>query len=103
MFSPQANATGPVTSAPGVRPLQHTNSFPSKGFGGPAIGGDPRANAGPRNPASAAGQKPFVPSYRLFEDLNVFGNTDGRVKMTGSGTSSISSGTMGPGMVGGRK
>jgi len=41
-------------------------------------------------PASATGQKLFVPSYRLFEDLNVLGNTNGKVKM-------------GPGMVGGRR
>ncbi|KAK7340011.1 hypothetical protein VNO77_20702 [Canavalia gladiata] len=53
--------------------------------------GDPRGNSGVRNPASATGQKPFVPSYRLFEDLNVFGNTN-------SGTSSSLSGSMGPGM-----
>ena len=62
------------------------------------------ANFGQRSPGSTgSGQRPFIPSYRLFEDLNVFGNTDGRVKMAGSGTSSGMSGTMGPGMVGGRK
>ncbi|KAG2404549.1 TOM1-like protein [Vigna angularis] len=39
---------------------------------------------------------------RLFEDLNVFGDTNGKVKMTSSsGSSSNLSGTMGPGMVGG--
>ncbi|KAK2361276.1 ENTH/VHS/GAT family protein [Trifolium repens] len=69
-------------AAQGVRPLQHNHSFSS-----PAV--DPRAGN--------SGQRPFVPSYRLFEDLNVFGNTDGRV----SGTSSNVSGAMGPGMVGG--
>nr|KYP38658.1 TOM1-like protein 2 [Cajanus cajan] len=77
--SPQGSTTASYTSAPGVRP------------------------SGVRNPTSATGQRPFVPSYRLFEDLNVFGNTDGRVKMTSSGTSSSLSGSMGPGMVGGRK
>lgn len=74
------------------------NSFPSRGISGSSVSGDPRGNSGPQNPASATGQKPFVPSYRLFEDLNVFGNTDGR-----SNTSSGLSGSMGPGMVGGRK
>ncbi|XP_057733634.1 TOM1-like protein 6 [Arachis stenosperma] len=84
--NPQANTTGPFT-------------FPSNGAGS-AVG----ANFGQRSPGSTgSGQRPFIPSYRLFEDLNVFGNTDGRVKMTGSGTSSGMSGTMGPGMVGGRK
>ncbi|XP_020970116.1 RNA-binding protein 33-like, partial [Arachis ipaensis] len=87
LFSnPQANTTGPFT-------------FPSNGAES-AVG----ANFGQRSPGSTgSGQRPFIPSYRLFEDLNVFGNTDGRVKMTGSGTSSGMSGTMGPGMVGGRK
>ncbi|XP_061357792.1 TOM1-like protein 6 [Gastrolobium bilobum] len=93
--TPQASTTL------GVRPLQHNYSFPSSGISG----GDPRGNSGLRTPpASGTGQKPFVPSYRLFEDLNVFGSTDGRVKMTSSGTSSsLSGGTMGPGMVGGHK
>ncbi|MED6148477.1 hypothetical protein PIB30_053575 [Stylosanthes scabra] len=85
--NPQANATGQF-------------AFPSNGTGGSPVG----TNFGQRSPGSTgSGQRPFIPSYRLFEDLNVFGNTDGRVKMTGSGTSSTMSGTMGPGMVGGRK
>eukprot|EP00256_Glycine_max_P051254 XP_014617227.1 TOM1-like protein 6 [Glycine max] len=88
--SPQTtNTAASYSSAPRVRPVQHNNSFPSRGSGGA--------------PASATGQKLFVPSYRLFEDLNVFGNTDARVKMTNSGSSSSLSGSMGPGMVGGRK
>lgn len=90
MNSTQANTTVSYPSAPGVRPVLHNNAFPAKvGIGG--------------TPASATGQKTFVPSYRLFEDLNVFGNTDGKVKMTSSGSSSNLSGTMGPGMIGGRK
>ncbi|KAK7374032.1 hypothetical protein VNO80_07455 [Phaseolus coccineus] len=88
--STQANTTVSYPSAPGVRPVLQNNAFPAKvGIGG--------------TPASATGQKTFVPSYRLFEDLNVFGNTDGKVKMTSSGSSSSLSGTMGPGMIGGRK
>lgn len=75
-------ATASYPPALGVRPSQHNQSFSSPGV-------DPRGGN--------SGQRPFVPSYKLFEDLNVFGNTDGRV----SGTSSNVSGTMGPGMVGG--
>ncbi|KAK7294810.1 hypothetical protein RJT34_17707 [Clitoria ternatea] len=98
----QANTTSSYTSPPGVRPMQQSYSFSNR-VGGSASGGDPRGNYGVRSPSSGTGQRPFVPSYRLFEDLNVFGNTDGRVKMTSSGSSSSLSGTMGPGMVGGRK
>ncbi|KAK7395013.1 hypothetical protein VNO78_15554 [Psophocarpus tetragonolobus] len=90
-ISTQTNTAASYSSAPGVRPVQHNNSFSSRGASGTPAS------------ATATGQRPFVPSYRLFEDLNVFGNTDGRVKMTSSGSSSSMSGTMGPGMVGGRK
>ncbi|BAT83951.1 hypothetical protein LR48_Vigan03g079700 [Vigna angularis] len=87
LISTQANTTVSYPLAPGVRtPVLHNNSLSARG----GVGG---------TPASATGQKTFVPSYRLFEDLNVFGNTDGKV----SGSSSGLSGTMGPGMIGGRK
>ncbi|KAH6757140.1 ENTH/VHS/GAT family protein [Perilla frutescens var. hirtella] len=49
-----------------------------------------------------AGQKPFVPSYRLFEDLDVFGNADGRFRPTSNATPSLS-GSTSQNMVGGRK
>ncbi|CAI9097191.1 OLC1v1033563C1 [Oldenlandia corymbosa var. corymbosa] len=41
---------------------------------------------------SPGGQKPFIPSYRLFEDLNVLGNNSngGRFKASGSNLSSTS-------------
>ena len=65
------------------------------------MNGDGRA-LGPRIPAPASGNKPFIPSYRLFEDLNVLGNTDGRLKMTSSAAPSLS-GTSSQGMVGGRQ
>ncbi|XP_019413354.1 PREDICTED: TOM1-like protein 1 isoform X2 [Lupinus angustifolius] len=83
--TPQANTTAsPYSPAQGVTPSQHNNSFPSR----------PQANPASMAATGQQNQKPFVPSYRLFEDLNVFGNnTDG------SSTSS----SMGPGMVGGRK
>lgn len=53
----------------------------------------------PRGNASAVGQTPFIPTYRLFEDLNVLGNGDGRYK-TNSSSPSLS-GTQS--VVGGRK
>ncbi|XP_019450378.1 PREDICTED: TOM1-like protein 1 isoform X1 [Lupinus angustifolius] len=90
--NPQSSTTASsYTPAQGVRPLQHNNSFPSRPIS------DTMGNSGPHsNPATGQqNQKPFVPSYQLFEDLNVFGkNTDGR---------SSKSSAMGPGMVGGRK
>ncbi|KAK9289743.1 hypothetical protein L1049_007902 [Liquidambar formosana] len=103
MFStPKANTSTSYMPMQGVRPAQQYNSFPARGSNGSAMHGDPQVNSSPRNPASAAAQKPFVPSYRLFEDLNVLGNVDGRFKMTSSASSSLS-GTSGQGMVTGRK
>lgn len=90
-MTPQANTTASYRPAQGI-------SYPFRGISGSAMSGDPRGNFGLGNSTSATGQKPFIPSYRLFEDLNVLGSADGR-----SSTSSSLSGTMGPGMVGGRK
>ncbi|XP_014497972.1 TOM1-like protein 6 [Vigna radiata var. radiata] len=88
LISTQANTAVSYPLAPGVRtPVLHNNSLSARG----GVGG---------TPATATGQKTFVPSYRLFEDLNVFGNTDGKVSGSSSG---LSGGTMGPGMIGGRK
>ncbi|GMI93059.1 TOM1-LIKE 6 [Hibiscus trionum] len=42
-------------------------------------------------------ENPYIPPYRLFEDLNVLGNGDGRLKMKSTASSSTQS------MVGGRK
>ncbi|XWS09475.1 hypothetical protein CRYUN_Cryun40dG0087800 [Craigia yunnanensis] len=97
--SPPVNAT---TSNPliGSRPLQHVNSFPVRGSNGAPMNGDSRVSISPRNPAPVTGQKPFIPSYRLFEDLNVLGNGDGRLKMTS--TPSLS-GASTQSMVSGRK
>ncbi|CAL1378504.1 unnamed protein product [Linum trigynum] len=58
---------------------------------------------GARIPAAQPiAQKPFVPSYRLFEDLNVLGNGEGKFKVSGSSAPSLSS-SSGQSMVGGRK
>ncbi|KAG8647829.1 hypothetical protein MANES_09G114500v8 [Manihot esculenta] len=102
LFStPRANAGTSYTPEQASRPMQHYNSYPTRGVNGLAMNGDPIVNSGPRN-AAPPGQKPFIPSYRLFEDLNVLGNTDGRFKMTSSTSPSLS-GPSSQGMVGGRK
>ncbi|KAL4308239.1 hypothetical protein GQ457_01G035480 [Hibiscus cannabinus] len=101
MFStPGANAVTSNSSTV-TRPLQH-NSFPARG--GAPMNGDAGTSTGPRNNTPASGQKPFIPSYRLFEDLNVLGNADGRYKVTtSSSTSPNLSGNNTQSMVGGRK
>ncbi|KAB2008882.1 hypothetical protein ES319_D10G129800v1 [Gossypium barbadense] len=53
---PNAASTNPME---GSRPLQHSNSWAT--------------------PMLA--QKPYIPPYRLFEDLNVLGDGDGRLKV----------------------
>ncbi|XVF37447.1 hypothetical protein REPUB_Repub20aG0008600 [Reevesia pubescens] len=98
--TPQAHST---TSNPMIvsRPLQQVNnSFSTRGSNGAPMNGDSRAS--PRNPTTMPGQKPFIPSYRLFEDLNVLGNADGRLKMASSTAPSLS-GTPTQSMVAGRK
>lgn len=101
--TPQANINASyMPMQQGVRPLQQHNSFPTRGSNGSLMHGDPRMSSTPRNPAPSAGQATFIPSYRLFEDLNVFGNAEGKLKMTSSTSPSLS-GTSGQGMVGGRK
>ncbi|KAI4331652.1 hypothetical protein MLD38_029817 [Melastoma candidum] len=78
--------------------LQQVNSSPASGNNGPS----PLTNATGSNPAPATGQKPFIPSYRLFEDLDVFGNAgNGRVRQSGQPPSLT--GSSGQSMVGGRK
>ncbi|XP_057808268.1 TOM1-like protein 6 [Salvia miltiorrhiza] len=54
------------------------------------------------SPRSGAGQKPFIPSYRLFEDLDVFSSGDGRFRPTSNASPSLS-GPTSQNMVGGRK
>ncbi|XP_030479850.2 TOM1-like protein 6 [Cannabis sativa] len=100
----QAQTSASYTPVQSARPLQQYNSFSARENGSANVGESPAITAA-RNPApSATGQKPFIPSYRLFEDLNVFGGADGRHnKMPSSGTSSSLAGTSSQGMVGGRK
>lgn len=93
------------TSSLPARPLQHLNSFPLRGNNELAMrGGDSWAAGAPRrNSTPSTTQKPFIPSYRLFEDLNVFGGTDPRLKVTSSNATSSLAGSSGQSMVGGRK
>ncbi|KAL3536589.1 hypothetical protein ACH5RR_005050 [Cinchona calisaya] len=79
--SPYAYSTAQATpiSSQGIRTSPHLYSTPVSNVS--ATNGDADVGHG--------GQKHFIPSYRLFEDLNVLGNTDGRFKMT-SNSSSLS-------------
>ncbi|GLT45530.1 hypothetical protein SLA2020_193550 [Shorea laevis] len=85
-----------------ARPSQLNRSYTSMAGNGSTTIGHPQASLGPRNPTPAGGQKPFIPSYRLFEDLNVLGNADGRLKMTSGNAPSLSS-SASQGMIGSRK
>ncbi|KAL7169524.1 hypothetical protein ACSBR2_034537 [Camellia fascicularis] len=87
MFStPGPNASASYLSMQGIGPLQHMNPFHARGNNELPMNGAPRVSTGPTTTTS------FVPSYRLFEDLNVLGN----------GAPSLS-GMSGQSMVGGRK
>ncbi|KAK6943233.1 VHS domain [Dillenia turbinata] len=103
-YSPTAQATGAYTSLQVSRALQHYNSFPARNANGSAVQGDTQTNFGSYNAPGATGQKPFIPSYRLFEDLNVLGSAtaDAKLNITSSTSPSLS-GTSGQSMVGGRK
>lgn len=78
------SSTSQATSTPSSQPmqsvpsLQHINSFPARTSNGLAMNGNVPVTSGPGSIPS--GQKPFVPSYRLFEDLNVFGSSEGKLK-----------------------
>ncbi|XP_057536221.1 TOM1-like protein 6 [Amaranthus tricolor] len=73
----------------GGRSLQHVNSFPAKVNNGTAMNGTtPVLNNG--STGISSGQKTYIPSYRLFEDLNVLSGSEGKLK---SGPYSSASGT----------
>ncbi|XP_062094825.1 TOM1-like protein 6 isoform X2 [Humulus lupulus] len=98
----QAETAASYTPVQSTRPLQQHNSFSARENGSAVLGELPAVTTA-RNPAPSTGQKPFIPSYRLFEDLNVFGGADGRHKMPSGSTSSSLAGPSTQGMVGGRK
>ncbi|KAJ4891905.1 hypothetical protein Rs2_31653 [Raphanus sativus] len=95
-YTPRANATASYTetSALAGRSLQQSNSFPARTV-------DPQATSAASNPGVSGGQKPFVPSYRLFEDLDVFGNIEG--KHNNKSTNSNNATQAQQSMIGGRK
>ncbi|XP_010505463.1 PREDICTED: TOM1-like protein 2 [Camelina sativa] len=98
-YTPRANASASYTDTSAERSLQQSNSFPTRA-------GDPQATSTASNPGVTVGQKPFVPSYRLFEDLDVFGSADGKHnKPTNSsnGSQSLSRSQTQQSMIGGRK
>lgn len=71
------------------RPIQGAGSLQQVNSAhGTYVVGDGQLSSRPTGNAPA-GQKTFVPSYRLFEDLNVLGNGDGRSK-TNSTSPSLS-------------
>ncbi|EYU22325.1 hypothetical protein MIMGU_mgv1a018553mg, partial [Erythranthe guttata] len=64
------NNQSPVYTYPTSRPTFESSN-----------NGVPHVTSGLSSPtANNVGQRPFIPSYRLFEDLNVLGNADGRFK-----------------------
>lgn len=87
---PQTN--NPYASSYNNVPSQQVNSY-SNNLRAAGMNGDGRVGSN----AGGAGQKPFIPSYRLFEDLNVLGNQ----KTTG--TASNFPGSSGQSMMGGKK
>ncbi|ESQ52506.1 hypothetical protein EUTSA_v10016346mg [Eutrema salsugineum] len=104
-YTPRANATASYTEASALagRSLQQSNSFPARA-------GDPQATSAASNQGVSVGQKqqPFVPSYRLFEDLDVFGSADGKHNNKSANSNNASQGLPGgsqaqQSMIGGRK
>ncbi|KAG6437030.1 hypothetical protein SASPL_101937 [Salvia splendens] len=95
----------PWASTPGYYSSHTPMSRPSYTYSAPShassynTGEVQAANSIPR---TGAGQKPFIPSYRLFEDLDVFSSGDGRFRPTSNATPSLS-GPTSQNMVGGRK
>lgn len=67
----------------GGRSLHHVNSFPAKVGNGIAMNGNSTQLNNGSAGVPSSGQKPFIPSYRLFEDLNVLGGSEGKLKNNG--------------------
>ncbi|KAL8517121.1 hypothetical protein ACS0TY_015368 [Phlomoides rotata] len=100
----------PWAATPGYYSNQNPVSRPTYALSTPtpvslsntrSLNGELLVNTSPRSAPASVGQKPFIPSYRLFEDLDVFGNADGRFKSTSNGSPSLSGSNNQ--MVGGRK
>ncbi|GAA0147203.1 transporter [Lithospermum erythrorhizon] len=79
------NTSTPVDS---MGQMQNQSPFPGSESNRLTLNGNVQVSSGPRTSAPASGQKQFIPSYRLFEDLNVLGNTDGKQKVANANQSS---------------
>ncbi|KAK6118218.1 hypothetical protein DH2020_048004 [Rehmannia glutinosa] len=86
------SAPRPSSTSNNPRPLQYE----------PINGEKVQVNSGQGSAGLNVGPKPFIPSYRLFEDLDVFGNADGRFQATSNASPSLS-GSNNHSVVGGRK
>ncbi|KAH9607586.1 hypothetical protein KSS87_022746 [Heliosperma pusillum] len=78
---PSPSMNGNIASSipmQGSQSLQHNNSFPSKASSSSILNGATMVTNG--STGISSGQVPFVPSYRLFEDLNVLGSSEGKHK-----------------------
>nr|GMC79154.1 TOM1-like protein 6 [Ipomoea batatas] len=81
MYSTPQPAT--TSSTPFAPSSPHpANSFPAMGNTSPGLNGNAQVSAttGPSSPEP----KPFIPSYRLFEDLHVWGNGEQNPRTTGN-------------------
>ncbi|XP_047334097.1 TOM1-like protein 6 [Impatiens glandulifera] len=104
---PWAATPGYLNSSQNNQPM--SNSFPGKSTRPMvALNGEQIAstNPGTSSSSSSGGQVPYVPTYRLFEDLNVLGNAaDGKFKAGSAdgSTTSMTGGASNQGMVSWRK
>lgn len=81
-----------ASSAP-YMPMQHYAVVPATGNPGSAMRGEEQAMVVVRNRNPAVGQKALIPSNRMFEDLDVFGNADKKLHVinnTGPSLSGVS-------------
>ncbi|XP_068641860.1 TOM1-like protein 6 isoform X2 [Aristolochia californica] len=85
----------------GSRTLQQINSFGARGNNSPMYS-EAQLSPKPRPAGAPTGQKPYIPPYRLFEDLIDLRNSDGSVK-TGIASTTGFSGSSGQSLVGGQK
>jgi hypothetical protein len=93
----QSFPQGNYNASSSYYPSQGVNAYPARG---PQNGDSRPTFVASSGPAQASGNKTFVPSYRLFEDLNVIGNGDSRFR---TNTTSQPQSSSGQSMVGGRK
>ncbi|WOG96095.1 hypothetical protein DCAR_0415425 [Daucus carota subsp. sativus] len=70
-------SNGPVQGTGSLQQVTSAHHFESKEL---YCGEHAQLSSMPRGDAFTAGQTPFIPTYRLFEDRNVWGNGDGRYK-----------------------